>query len=729
MKLPYNSLISIILFIYSFPAVSQIFQSPSGTPKTGQTYTYRMLALEEIPLLTQWTISPSHVFSERPDGSITVTWRTTGTKTITVRNGKFVVETLNVTVSSGGSGTPTVSHWTKSGSELYYTGNVGIGNTNPSQKLHVSGNNLTTGYVRADGGMQVDGKTVIDNNASWHRSHGAAGWYNQSYGGGIYMTDATWIRTYGNKSFYHNIGTMRTDGTFQVGPSGNRFIVNSSGNVGIGNTAPTYPLHVKKTINSNWQGRFTNGASNVYLAHQSGYGMHINTGGTNSSSRYALEVKNASRTHLYVRDDGNVGVGTRSPAKRFHVSGDSYLQGKVHIGSTDTYFYRQTTNRIATQDEFYVMSQSPNTYLYSTHTYLGGSSGDNIHLRGNKFDWTSGGGGVINTSGNMGIGTTSPSEKLDVNGTARLRGLAQSNSHNRILAADTNGKIFWRDANSIASFDTNSNVTFGGNVSLTTGNLNVSSGYIRALNGEFRGQTFTTGPNPNPINIHMNLTTHQGYMIFDIDKKRKSGSPGYYIWRYNGSSKMYLNNLGRLGLGVFPTETIDINSGTIRLRSVAKESSSLSRILAVDANGRVFWKDAETIQGSIDPSENIDFAGRITIGNPSLQSSPTGKFYVNGPAYFTEVNVEAGPWPDYVFTSNYNLRSLDDVNSFIKANGHLPDVPSSQEVEEEGINVADMNATLLKKIEELTLYQIDLLDMLKKQQSQIEALKADIDQK
>jgi hypothetical protein len=62
--------------------------------------------------------------------------------------------------------------------------------------------------------------------------------------------------------------------------------------------------------------------------------------------------------------------------------------------------------------------------------------------------------------------------------------------------------------------------------------------------------------------------------------------------------------------------------------------------------------------------------------------------------------------PDFVFKPDYMLRSLDNVESFIQKNGHLPEVPSANEMSEKGLDMTQFNMTLLKKIEELTLYTI-----------------------
>jgi len=65
------------------------------------------------------------------------------------------------------------------------------------------------------------------------------------------------------------------------------------------------------------------------------------------------------------------------------------------------------------------------------------------------------------------------------------------------------------------------------------------------------------------------------------------------------------------------------------------------------------------------------------------------------------------PGPDYVFESDYNLLTLNQIKSYIEANKHLPEVPSAKEMETNGVELGDMSMILLKKIEELTLYTLD----------------------
>ena len=114
--------------------------------------------------------------------------------------------------------------------------------------------------------------------------------------------------------------------------------------------------------------------------------------------------------------------------------------------------------------------------------------------------------------------------------------------------------------------------------------------------------------------------------------------------------------------------------------------------------------------------------GTLTTGNHKLA--------VEGSIGAREIKVEANGWSDFVFEKDYNLPTLFEVENHIKEKGHLKDIPSAKEVEQNGFYLGEMDAKLLQKIEELTLYtiaqekKIKALEMEKannkKQQKEIE---------
>lgn len=108
----------------------------------------------------------------------------------------------------------------------------------------------------------------------------------------------------------------------------------------------------------------------------------------------------------------------------------------------------------------------------------------------------------------------------------------------------------------------------------------------------------------------------------------------------------------------------------------------------------------------------INSDGGVGIGT---QTTGLHKLAVEGSIGTREVVVEATAWPDYVFQENYDLKSLEEVKTYVEENGHLPEVPSAKEVEKEGVELGQMNELLLQKVEELTLYVIDQNEQLKSQ--------------
>ncbi len=118
--------------------------------------------------------------------------------------------------------------------------------------------------------------------------------------------------------------------------------------------------------------------------------------------------------------------------------------------------------------------------------------------------------------------------------------------------------------------------------------------------------------------------------------------------------------------------------------------------------------------GIASPKAKLDVQGFVRIGNVTTPDSLTAGGY----SLYVQYGVMAekfkcalkttSDWSDYVFDKEYTLAPLSDVEQYIKVNKHLPGVPSAEEVHCEGIDMAQMDATLLKKIEELTLYILDL---------------------
>ena len=131
-------------------------------------------------------------------------------------------------------------------------------------------------------------------------------------------------------------------------------------------------------------------------------------------------------------------------------------------------------------------------------------------------------------------------------------------------------------------------------------------------------------------------------------------------------------------------------------------------------SGLNFWKPSGS-NGFGNYFMFISDQGNVSIGT---DDSKGYKFAVKGKMIAEEIVVKLhGNWPDFVFKKEYGLMSLEDVECFIKENSHLPTMPSASEVEEAGIPLGEMNAKLLQKVEELTLYVIELkkeIDILKK---------------
>lgn len=187
-------------------------------------------------------------------------------------------------------------------------------------------------------------------------------------------------------------------------------------------------------------------------------------------------------------------------------------------------------------------------------------------------------------------------------------------------------------------------------------------------------------------------------------------------------------NINKIDLHVKGFTLIDGQNGSLLLGGAATPQFGEWGIEYNDlAQGLNFWKPA----GSSNYGNYYMFisdGGKVGIGlDPDELNTPEDyKLYVATGILTEKVKValrHTSDWADYVFKKDYKLLSLSEVESFIHKNGHLPGVPSAEEVKESGIDVARMDAKLLEKIEELTLYVIELKKENAAIKMQLETLK------
>jgi len=209
------------------------------------------------------------------------------------------------------------------------------------------------------------------------------------------------------------------------------------------------------------------------------------------------------------------------------------------------------------------------------------------------------------------------------------------------------------------------------------------------------------------------FTVHNpsAFAIMQVERPMASGT--------GNCAAVYAKNASNGDIYFFGLKRI-ASGGSEAVQSAYDAASNTWRAFSV-LNGTTgkFEIRAGVVDVEYKNSGNIFFnntGSGVGIGVTSLGAGV--KLQVAGKVKVQEVEVALTPWPDFVFNNDYKLRPLAEVEAFIMEHKHLPDVPSQAEVENNGLNLGEMNAVLMQKVEELTLYIISL-------QKQIDELKAE----
>lgn len=169
---------------------------------------------------------------------------------------------------------------------------------------------------------------------------------------------------------------------------------------------------------------------------------------------------------------------------------------------------------------------------------------------------------------------------------------------------------------------------------------------------------------------------------------------GVSYYNFNGNTRMtILNSNGNVGIGATnPSEKLEV-AGNIKATKFIGDGSGLTGI-----TGTSQWSTTGT---------TINYSnGNVLIGK-TAQTNSAYKLDVAGKIRADEIIVNT-TGADFVFEPNYNLRTLAEVEAFIKANKHLPEIAPAANMQTNGANMGELQTKLLQKIEELTLYMIEL---------------------
>lgn len=435
-----------------------------------------------------------------------------------------------------------------------------------------------------------------------------------------------------------------------------------------------------------------------------------NTGDLDNSNE--LQTLSLSGNNLQISNGNTVSL----PAAPVYTSGPGI---QITGGSINN------TGDLSNTNELQTLALSGNTLSLS-------QNGGTVSLpAGTPSQWTSSGSTIYYNTGNVGIGTSSPAEKLHLAGKMKIDGI-----NTLEFGAGVSGKQ--ADAGKI------------GYQSFTAGALDIigagTSGTNRRLKfwneggGSFAGNIGIKNDNPpNPLSFSNDLGNKWSIFYTSASSQYGVGLQNGLFQIYCGASAdniafgygsstsftevMRIKGSGNVGIGTnAPTQKLDVN-GVIKSSGLQiPTNAAAGRVLTADASGNATWQAAaassqwSTITGGIQYN-----GGKVLIGNASTPGNY--KLYVEQGIMAERVKValkSTSYWADYVFAPDYKLMPLEDVEKFVSVNQHLPNVPSAEEVVKEGIDIAAMDAKLLEKIEELTLYLIEL-------KKENEALKARIE--
>ena len=500
--------------------------------------------------------------------------------------------------------------------------------------------------------------------------------------------------------FIHPEATVPYRGLYPDWKIGKNDISYIKGNVGIGTVLAEAKLEVKKagTIGGAWEPTksyftVTDGTQSIIMDPNEIYSntkLHVGV-----KSGDIVEFRNlaagSNQTKMIIKDNGNVGIGTVLPEAKLEVKktgtiGNTWSPSKSYFTVTD-----------GTQS----IIMDPNEIYANTKLHIGVKSGDIVEFRSLAAE-SNQSKMIIKENGNVGIGIINPSAGLEIKNDNGIK--IQSKDHR-----------------------------FSGEIKMTDGFENISP-RDDMLFSTAGGFMFKMDKDNNGI------SRVQGFNVYDNTDKSvfsingTNGNVG--IGTINGQENYKLAVNGSIKVN----ENLDLN-GKLSVRDSKSRAGDIISLYGDKFGNRfmhgfgvehytTYYKSRRIHRWYIASNHDGGTSAKMELNNSRLyvknkvgigvKNIPNGyELAVKGKIGAGEIKVESTTrWADFVFEEKYDLPTLKDVEKHINEKGHLKDIPSEKEVMKNGILLGEMNAKLLQKIEELTLYTIAQqkeIDKLKKE--------------
>ncbi|HTH56433.1 MAG TPA: hypothetical protein VL728_10345 [Cyclobacteriaceae bacterium] len=462
-----------------------------------------------------------------------------------------------------------------------------------------------------------------------------------------------------------------------------------NGLVGIGTSTPAEKLHVAGNIKAD--NTITSSALNA---------TNVQAGQLSSGAATFSDNLSVAKDVLVT---GKVGIGVASPSESLDVNGNLKLTGSINAASLNV-----------NQGSFSQGLTAGNTAVNGSLEVAGQASAQSlsvadVNVTNNTSvgrDLTVTGQSTLTGGANLGGATTT--NNLQVNGTLNANGISINSLNttgNATVGQDLSvagkgqigGDLSVTGQLSGAGLHTTQNVIVDGRMAI--GKTNPA--YALDVSGTVNATSLLVNGQPINPSSATNFTVDQNLTV--------SGLTTLSALNVNGTF-----NANSLSIRDITTSA----NTTVGQNLTVNGTSQLNGDLNVTGNMKGGIIQANEFR-SPDGTVAFNFQNTMisqTLGVAITNPVPSNyKLAVGGVIIATGIDLKAPTkWPDYVFKPNYKLMDLGDLNNYLKKNGHLPSMPSDEEMQKnQNYSVSEMDAKLLEKVEELTLYIIQLEKRIK----------------